>query len=500
MEDTNFSKPTRQSTKGIIVIFAFNTIKFVKRYAVLLLPFGVSLIQQKSFARITPLIMVLTLVCLVLVLLISAVLKYINFKFHLSQDDFYLASGIINKNVTVIPKSKIQNVYIKENFLQQLIQVVSLKIETAGDTISEIEINALDKPTALLLKKELYNKAHVQYEETIPKEKTEKHNVFFKVTAKRLLLEGLSQNHFKSFLLIILFIFGLYNEFKEFLEVLELEKQLNGFINLEKNDFLNHVITNVIIVIGVIFLSFLFSVVKTFIVNFNLEVVENSKAIEINKGLFNKLSLSLTPSRIQNLVITTNRVKQYLGLHSLAVKQAMSSAKQQRNFQIVALEKEQLSVLLSKLLPNYIREGNIEKPQPYFMLISALKIVVFSVLLNSLAVFLFGNVMLWINIIYMPLAILYVYYAYKKAYYIISQNFITVGSGVVDTVTNIIETHKIQGVILKQTVFQQRRNIASVVIITASKAVTIPYISKSKALFVYNFLLYKVESQKKDWM
>ena len=124
----------------------------------------------------------------------------------------------------------------------------------------------------------------------------------------------------------------------------------------------------------------------------------------------------------------------------------------------------------------------------------------FIVLANALALFLFGIDMLWINVIYLPFAMFYVYFEYKKSYYIISNNFVTLGSGVIDTTTNILETHKIQGIKLKQTIFQKRRGIASVVISTASKSVTIPYVSKSEALSIYNFLLYKVESQDKDWM
>ncbi|WP_179335052.1 PH domain-containing protein [Winogradskyella costae] len=500
MEITDFSQPIRQSAKGIIVIFAFNLLKFFKKFLVFFIAFGIQVIRKKSFGGVTPTMMYLGLIAVIVLILIIAILKYFNFKFHLSKDDFHLATGIINKDNTIIPKSKIQNVYIKQNFLQQLINVVSLKIETAGDKKSEIEISALDKPTALLLKKKLFNKISVESEETQHTETEEKQNVFFRVTPKRLLLEGLSQNHFKSFLLIITFGYGIYNEFKDFLEELELEKRVEGFVNLDETDLFNLIITNVILVIAVVLFSFLFSVAKTFIINFNLEVVENQKTIEINKGLFNKISLSLTPSRIQNLVITTNRVKQYFGLYSLSVKQAMVNVKQQKNFKIVALEKEQLNYLINKLLSDYNLEGKTGKPKPYFVLISALGMLFFIVLANALALFLFGIGMLWINVIYLPFAIFYVYFEYKKAYYIISNNFVTLGSGVIDTTTNILETHKIQGLKLKQTIFQKPRNIASLVISTASKSVTIPYISKQEALTIYNYLLYKVESQDRDWM
>ncbi|NRD22437.1 PH domain-containing protein [Winogradskyella litoriviva] len=500
MEITDFSQPLRQSSKGIIVIFGFKVFQFFKKFFVLFIAFGVSLIRGKSFANITPTMILLGIIGIIVIILVIAILKYLNFKFYLSKEDFHLSSGIINKDTTIIPKSKIQNVYIKQNFLQQIINVVSLKIETAGDKKSEIEISALDRPTAILLKKRLFNKLSVASEELDLVDHIEEPEIFFKVTLKRLLLEGLSQNHFKSFLLIFTFVFSLYNEFEEYLQELKLEEHIDDFVQLDEDTLFNLLITNVIIVIVVVLISLLFSVVKTFIINFNLEVVEHQKTVEINKGLFNKVSLSLMPSRIQNLVITTNRVKQYLGLHSLSVKQAMVNQKQQKNFNIVALEKEQLNYLINKLLLNYIAEGETEKPSTYFMRISALEMLSLGILINTVLLFLFGVEMLLINFVFVPLAVLYVYFAYKKAYYRISDNYITIGSGVIDTITNILEIHKIQGIKLKQTLFQKRSGIASLVILTASKAVTIPYITKTEALSIYNYLLYKVESQDKNWM
>ena len=84
----------------------------------------------------------LGVVFVVVFFLVLAILKYRNFIFHITDSEFRLDSGIINKENTVIPKLKIQNVSIKQNVIQQLINVVSLTIETAGDDKSEIEINA----------------------------------------------------------------------------------------------------------------------------------------------------------------------------------------------------------------------------------------------------------------------------------------------------------------------------------------------------------------------
>jgi len=497
MEIADFTKPIRQSSKGIIIIFAFNAFRFFKRFFVLIVAFGLSLSKKKTFAIFSPTVIFLIIIGVLVLLLIVAILKYLNFKFHLSEDDFHLSTGIFNKDHTIIPKSKIQNVYIKQNFLQQLINVVSLNIETAGDNKSEIEISALDKPTALKLKKELFNKAHTNESQT---EGIEANTVFFRVSPKRLFLEGLSQNHFKSFAIIASFVFGLYYEFKDYFKSFRVEEQIEKVVDLDDESIFNVLLINLgIIVIG-LFFALIFSVIKTCITNFNLEVVENQKTIEINKGLFNKMSLSLTPSRIQNIVIKTNRVKQYFGLHTISVKQAMVNAKQRKNFAIVALEKDQVNHLIDKLVSNYTNASEALKPRPYYKRILALNILILATIINIPGFFIFGNGMLWANLLLIVIAVFYIHFGYKKAYYKIDHQFLTIGSGVIDTTTNILEIHKIQAVKLKQTIFQKRRQITSVIIATASKSVTIPYISENDAKAIYDFLLFKVETSQKDWM
>ena len=235
MEITDFSQPVRQSSKGIIIIFGVNIVRFFKKYYAILIALGVLLAEGKLSSSL----LFMSIGGILILILIWTVLKYLNFKFHLSKNDFHLSTGIINKDNTIIPKSKIQNVYIKQNVLQQMINVVSLSIETAGDKKSEIEINALDKPTALRLKKLLFNKAYTNNEQT---ESTLEKKVFFRVSSKRLLLEGISQNHFKSLVIIVSFVFGLHYQFKDYINKLRLQEYIEGFIELNAGRSLLHII------------------------------------------------------------------------------------------------------------------------------------------------------------------------------------------------------------------------------------------------------------------
>jgi len=70
----------------------------------------------------------------------------------------------------------------------------------------------------------------------------------------------------------------------------------------------------------------------------------------------------------------------------------------------------------------------------------------------------------------------------------------------IDLTTSYLEISKIQAVSIRQTIFQKRRQLASVKIFSASKSLTIPQIYLATANDINNYLLYKVESEDKDWM
>ncbi|WP_204345058.1 PH domain-containing protein [Psychroserpens algicola] len=497
MKIIDYTKPVRQSSKGVLVIFALNAYKFIRHFFVFFIAIGLTISKKESFKFLTVGTLITIGIIILLIILIVAVLRYLNFKFHLTSDEFHLSTGIINKDITIIPKSKIQNVYIKQNFIQQLINVVGLNIETAGDEKSEIHINALDKPTALRLKKELFNKILTKDSDS---QVDDSSTVFYRISTKRLILEGISQNHLRSFAIITSFVFGLYYEFRDYVKEQMLLERFKAMTHFDNDSFISVMITGVFMILFALLLSLLFSIIKTFIINFNLEVLEHKKTIEINKGLFNKISLSLTPSRIQNIIIKTNRIKAYFGLYTLSVKQAMVHAKQQKNFVIVAMNKQQIEHLVKKLYKTYETISEVYKPQLYYKRILAYRMLIVIMILNLVAYMIFKTNFWLINIVLGLISVLYVNLKYKKAYYQIDADYVTVGRGFIDRVTEIFEIHKIQSIVIKQSVFQKRKQIASLEISTASEDVTIPYIKEDEAKRIYNFLLFKVESQDKDWM
>ncbi len=505
MHAYNFNTPSRQSLKGIIVIFGVSIYKVIKALILVFAALLLKYLQSDKSINLWSLKFSLPILGVVIFFLVIAILRYRNFRFHINADYFILQKGIFNKEEVSIAKSKIQNVYIKQNVLQQLINVVSLAIETAGDDKTEIEITALERPKAIALKTKLLE---LNTEQDILEEvatdikpvSTATDNVFFKASIKQLILEGVTENHFRSFGLILVFIAGLYNDFEEFLVQFKIEDTLQDWFQKDHGSFLVGLIFNLIILLVLLVLSFFVSVVKVMIQNFDLKVIRTTNGLEISKGLFNKINLSLKASRIQTTTLTTNRFKQALGLFQLRFTQAMVNKKQRQKFNIIGLNSSKINELLDVFYPNLNTKTEIHKPHKY-MFIRILYILSVPVLVFNVLFVIFQNSLLLLNIPIVLLLALNAWFQFKKKYYSIDDTYITIGGGgLINTTKSFLEVHKIQGVAVIQTIFQKKRNLATIKIYSAAEALEIPHISFASAQNIANYLLFKIESENKDWM
>lgn len=494
MINFDFSTPIRQSVKGIVIIFGFQLFKFLKQSFALFIVIGVGIARKGSILGLSALQLMLYLLALLLFFLTFSILKYWYFKFHVSSEGFHLDKGILNKESILIPSSKIQNIHIKQNLLQQFINVVSFSIETAGDDKSEIEIKALSRPMALALKKALLAEIS-EVVESIPESR-----VYYKVSPKKLLLEGIGQNHLKSLAIILAFISGIYFQFKDLFNDLEIENEFIDNIETQSAAVFSIILFNILILLVFLLFAFLFSLLKTLIVNFNLQVIEHEKTIEISKGLLNKISLNLSPRRIQSVIVTNNRLKRYFGLNTLEVRQAMIDKKKAQNLSIIALNKTQLWYLVNKIYTSYTTIAEKFKPTLYFIRVKAIKSVVILLILNLIVYFTEFLNLWFVNVLGVLIVLVFLKISYRKAFYSIDDQYLVVGSGFIETKTEIVQHHKIQSVVMRQSIFMKRRQVASVHVYTASGKISISYIEQERAKAILNYLIYSVETSGKNWM
>jgi putative membrane protein len=205
----NFSSFSRQSSKGVLVIYMdliFKCIKFTWFLLFLIL---------KDFSKVSAHIgvnyMYLGLVFILLFLLVRSYLIYKNFQFKIEDEHFILKQGILKRTNTDIPFHRIQNINFKQNIVQQIISVFEVSIETAGSSKTEIGIQALSfaKATAL---KELISKSSKFEKELATDTETKP---FVKIRFYELFKVSLTENHLQNLFLFLAIVIGFFQKINQ---------------------------------------------------------------------------------------------------------------------------------------------------------------------------------------------------------------------------------------------------------------------------------------------
>lgn len=88
----------------------------------------------------------------------------------------------------------------------------------------------------------------------------------------------------------------------------------------------------------------------------------------------------------------------------------------------------------------------------------------------------------------------------KKFRFYVSPEAFQVNSSAWGKESKIAQWHKIQYVQLNQSLYQRRRQLATIIVHTAGGKIRVPYIDLELARTVKNYALYKIESATKSWM
>ncbi|MDN3619043.1 PH domain-containing protein [Polaribacter undariae] len=494
----DFSQFSKQSKKGILVIYLKLLYKVLKAFWVLLFLFiqKFSELNESTFFYIY-----LGLGFLFLFFLIRAFLIYENFQFKVQNNHFILKQGILNKTNTSISFDRIQNINFKQNIIQQIINVHEVNIETAGSNKTEISIKALSFQKAKALKSQLSS-----YNSNILKEESIKEKPFLKISLLELLKVSLTENHLQSLLIFLALLLGLYQQLEQLFSGIGKDYLLNEYIEKSGNSFHKSVFVFIVLFILLVFIAILSSFVRVFLFHFNLTVFIKDQNFEIYQGLLTKKSIILKKDKIQSITVSTNPIKKILGISFITFKQAVSGEIGKKNkdklIRIVGCKRTQVNKI-KELLFNFSVVDHLEKKQVHVYLKKRMYFLSFILLLilngALYLTFLDGLVFLG-NVLLVPLFILFVSLIFNKRFYKISDDVLLVGSGFFDTHLTYLPFFKVQNIKMMQTFFQERNKVVDLVFQTASGEITLPCIEKSEAIKIYNYTLFKVESSTDLWM
>jgi len=496
MSNTDWSKPQRQAPAGLILFFGNNFRKLFKIF----FPALIALFLHKSNSDKT-MLYVWTGIGILILVTVSTIFSYLYFRFFIENNEFVLQKGFLKKVRLSVPLERIQTINVKQNIIQKILGVVSLEVDTAGAGTVEVKLTAIKEGLAMELEEAL--KQNVK--ETIKSNATEetasgtRERVIMQLTPFDLLKVSISENHFKSFLLVLVLANWIYTQLKDFYdeEIKRLAKE--GMATAGHFDFTIWIY----IFLFMITVSVAISFAMVFLRFFDFRLTGNGKTFRIRFGLLNKREVNVPLSKIQIISGHTNPLRKLLNFQSLIIRQATSGGNIKKKQVIVVPACKENNLLKIEKAAFGEDDSKFSPPLRSHPLLFIRSFVLLSLTLSTLAFFAatkFPFVWWAFAILELYSAIMF-FLAYRKRRFRLNNSLIEITRGMIGTSFHRMLTHKIQAVKFRQTILQKRRKLAGITIYTASgESLKIPYIDEKQAMDIYNYLLYKTEITNKPWM
>ena len=501
----DFSQPQRQSSIGILVLFFYT----LQQYARALWPMIVIWIFK--FDEVNKLYFFLGMLTIFVSIGVVSYLKYLNFTFFLDaeNEEFIITEGVFNKTKTAIQLRKIQQVNINQSFIQKLVGVFELDVDTAGSNKKEGAIKAISHELALELKFRLLENEDLKTTigiETTSLEETEQKlfevaHPFIKISFLSLLKVGITSNYGRSIALLLIFFSTIYENFQNFGDESNVYKEKIGSY-IDKNLVLQTILTAIVLLFGVVLVV---NVIRIVFKYYDYSIVRQKGSLLLSFGFLNTKSTIIKPEKVQITTIKRNYFQKKMGILELKIKQATNGEKEERKsvIEIPGCSETERDAILKLLFH--------QSPEKGLMLQPNFRKLIFSVFLSiGLPLLGFMAVGYWIESLFfeysyvVPVYVIFIgliqYFKFKNNRLFINENFIIKQSGAWDVSNDIIEPSKIQAITTSQLFWHKKLNIGSVTLHTAGGDIAFQLGDYSVIKQQVNLWLYEIETSDSNWM
>lgn len=503
MSELNVSEPQRQSPVGLVIYILRNFRAFVAIFIA-----GVTIGAGSPYFW---LILGVGIIPVTVILVLFAYYQYRNFTFQVIDNELIIHKGVLFKNRTVISVERIQSIQITDNIVQRILGLVSLKVDTAGSKGNELEIPALERKRADLLKTLLYEKkeaASGEAPEIItettdesmqePPKPSEPSRVLVHLSLFDLIKVGLTENHLKTGMIALAFVFGTWSQYQDFIE-----KYFSDYFDEYADEIAKG---GMAFLLGFLILYAIFSVLlslgRTILRFYDLKATLHQNAVEIHTGLLKRNQDRVPIRKIQFVQWETNPLRRLAGYESAKIKPSNSVGEttKQQSIEIPALKWRESAMLAAGIFPHY------SEPQFGFkadaMAYARFNFIFSSFLIlpfTAVGIYFFEAIGLLALIAYIP----FLFFGYqfgRRVRISFNRHYMVMRKGWVFPARIVLPCHKLQSISFQQNIFLKKRGLCHLQFFTAAGSRSVRYLNEREALELYNYLLFSVESSEVSWM
>ncbi len=488
-----FSVLRKQSAIGSIVLFANAVRKNAYNFLYALIP---------AFQGNFKIALILFIVGLSLVAIYSYLdYYYFTYRFDFDKSQFLINKGILKKTKLSIPFEKIQQININQSVIHRLFNIYEIQMDTAGSKDTEVDIKAVSKQ----ISEDIKSISEIIKQKTV-NVKTEEVEIIddksFQINFKTLIKIGLTSRFFQTLGLI----FGSLAVVVQFLSDFEIE------YSSTIGEFFENINYTPLIILVVLFYSILIvlavNIINTLFKFFGYKATKKSNNLEIKYGLLSTKSFILSPSKVQQYIFSQNWIQKKLDIQNVIINQASSSEiksfDKRSNINVPGCSQDQANELFefiydSKNDDEIELKPNIRKPIVNTSIFGFVPVLVF--VLCNMSLDIMNTSYMLISSLFFLLIVLFINFRlFKNNSLFVSKDFIRVKSGIWDIKNKIIETYKVQSIIIYQPVWYKKYNLGSLALLTAGGLVHVGVFNYKDLQLISNNVAYRVENSNKGWM
>lgn len=513
-ESNPFAQPTRQSGYAIIFILG-NVFRMLIRQLWIVILIILFNPKKRAFSGFT-----LFLLALAVFGAFSSILNYFSYFFYIRDGELVMEKGIFRKIKLNIPLDRIQTVNFKQGLLHQAFNVVAVEIDTAGSSGQEFSLQAIRKEDADTLRNYVEDfkrsmpaangrieqpgeeaETAVAGDQIFPKLQKEKaESLLFRLSSFDLLKIGVSQNHLRTAGIIMAFFLGFFDDLEEAFDF-DLSKKIEEMLGLAQHDST----FQYYLLLGIpffLFVSFFITLFNTVLRYFDLRFWRTERGFKMISGLFTRQEVSANLQKIQYLRWSSSPLMRLFGMQAVRLPQAASvTVSRKMAVSVPGCYEQHLAPIRSAYFPEettleFEEHGvNARIIRRQVLLQGVLPVALLMVFSYS-----WLGTSVWVWALWLPVAFWQAVRYHRSWHWFISEEGLRKVHGVVTRRTVLLQWYKVQAVSIRQRFFLRRVGLAQLVLYTAAGAVSIPYIPLEKARAVQNFVLYKIETDSREWM
>jgi putative membrane protein len=404
------------------------------------------------------------LTILLLPALLGATARFLAFRYRLTRDALIIDSGVLQKQHRVIPFASVQNVQMRATALQRMLGLASVSVETAATGLSaEAELAVLGRSDAEALRREIFARRALERPE-IPTAVADE-TVLVQLDSRDLALAGATANHAG---LIAAALAGVI-QFLDDLPFLDWPGRFAA--TLMPQDVGSAVVTVLVLLALLVVAGWIVSIVGSVVRYHGFTLTLRDERLHKQHGLLSRLESMIPLRRVQAIRVEESILRRPLQLASVRSATAGTAGRAHEPSGTQTLtpitRAPGIAPLVRSILPDVAYDRIPLIPVHKRSRLRAFTRYAVGLLLIAASTALWEpSIALGAALLLVP-AWLLATWQYRCRGYAVEAGYVLARNGVLNRVTWLVPERKLQTVHVRESPFQRRYGLASVLLDTA---------------------------------